>query len=131
MIFAVPYENGAIAEQFGACVQFKLYTIDNDHVSGTELLDVPEGGSRISLLKEHGVGILVCHRISTADNMALMTFGVAVFSGMTGDADLQVGVLLLGMTAPTADGTASTALHACGDGSCSGDCSSCRSAHKG
>ena len=130
MKFAVPYENGGIAEQFRSAAQLKLYTIEQDHLAGTELVDVPADGNPIALLREHGAGILVCHRISAEDNLTLMTSGIAVFSGMTGDADLQVGILLLGMTAPSTDGTASAALHACGDGTCSGDCSSCRSAHK-
>ncbi|MDO4174225.1 MAG: NifB/NifX family molybdenum-iron cluster-binding protein [Eubacteriales bacterium] len=100
MKIAAAYENGQVCQQFDETKQFKLYTIEQDRVVSMDLvdLDAPQGHApRIALLKEQGAGLLVCGKISAAAQMELMQAGIAPFPGAYGDADMQVGALLVGM----------------------------------
>ncbi len=105
-----------------------IYTIENDRITGTEVVDF-DAAHAAEFLSGHGVGILLCGKVSPQVSTALTLSGIAVFSGMSGSADMQVGILLMGMLG-IADSSVSAALHACGDTTCSGDCSACHSAHR-
>lgn len=99
MKFAAAYENGQICQDFDNTKQFKLYTVEEDRVVHMEVVET-EGGDAQALtgfLKAQGVGILVCGRLAPAAQMALLTAGIAPFPGAYGDADMQVGALLVGM----------------------------------
>lgn len=124
MKIAAAYENGMIAEQFESAAAFKLYTIENDCITSSEVCPV-DGSDPIGLLKSKGVGILLCRKIAPASNSALMLSGTAVFSGMSGDADMQAGILFMGMTGGAQDASVSAALHSCGDMTCTGECATC------
>lgn len=123
MKLAATYENGAIASAFAQTKQFKLYTLENDRITKIEVLDCEASCSddRITFLKEHGVGILVCDKIASDVLLLLTTLGIAVFPGAYGDADLQVGALVAGLLTPVND----TKRQGCDRTTCDGNCSAC------
>lgn len=127
MKFAAAYDNGSIASRFEQAAQFKLYTLENDRITQMELLNCATAGqdARISFLKEHGVGILVCDKIASDALLLLSTMGIAVFPGAYGDADLQVGALVAGMLTPVSEQP-----QGCDSSACDGNCSACRQARK-
>lgn len=99
MKFAAPYENGSIASPMENAKQFKLYTLENNRIAQTEIIDTEETALPV-FLKAQDVGIVICGGISPMMQMELMQNGIAVFPGMSGEADLQVGAIVLGMLAP-------------------------------
>ena len=107
MKIAATYENGQIFQHFGHTEQFKIYTVENDHITNMEVVstDGSGHGALAEFLKKQGVGILVCGGIGGGARTALMDAGIAVFAGASGEADLQVGALLAGMLAPNPDVT--------------------------
>ena len=127
MIFAAAYDNGTIASRFEQAGQFKLYTLEDDRITKMDVLDCSASGqdARISFLKEHGVGILVCDKIASDALLLLSTMGIAVVPGAYGEADLQVGALVAGMLTPVSETPQS-----CDSSACDGNCSACRQARK-
>lgn len=127
MIFAAAYDNGTIASRFEQAGQFKLYTLEDDRITRMEVLDCSASGqeARISFLKEHGVGILVCDKIASDALLLLSTMGIAVFPGAYGEADLQVGALVAGMLTPVNE-----TPQGCDSSACDGNCSACHQARK-
>ena len=127
MIFAAAYDNGTIASRFEQAGQFKLYMLEDDRITKMEVLDCSASGqdARISFLKEHGVGILVCDKIASDALLLLSTMGIAVFPGAYGEADLQVGALVAGMLTPVNE-----TPQGCDSSACDGNCSACRQARK-
>ena len=127
MIFAAAYDNGTIASRFEQAGQFKLYTLEDDRITKMDVLDCSASGqdARISFLKEHGVGILVCDKIASDALLLLSAMGIDVFPGAYGEADLQVGALVAGMLTPVSETPQS-----CDSSACDGNCSACRQARK-
>ena len=127
MIFAAAYDNGTIASRFEQAGQFKLYTLEDDRITKMDVLDCSASGqeARISFLKEHGVGILVCDKIASDALLLLSAMGIAVFPGAYGEADLQVGALVAGMLTPVSETPQS-----CDSSACDGNCRACRQARK-
>lgn len=124
MKIAATYENGQIFQHFGHTEQFKIYTVENDHITNMEVVstDGSGHGALAEFLKKQGVGILVCGGIGGGARTALMDAGIAVFAGASGEADLQVGALLAGMLAPNPDVTCDHHDH--GEGHSCGSCGS-------
>lgn len=99
MKFAAAYENGQVCQTFGKTEQFKLYTVEDDRVVHMEVVETGCRGAQAltAFLKAQGVGILVCGRLEPVEQMELLSAGIAPFPGAYGDADMQVGALLVGM----------------------------------
>lgn len=95
MKIAAAYENGQIYRDFATAPQFKLYTIEDDHIAQMELVDAQE--PRAAFLKEQGTSLLVCGKLDMAAQMELLQTGIAPFPGAYGDADMQVGALFVRM----------------------------------
>ena len=49
MRIAVTYENGMIFQHFGHTEQFKLYDVENGHVTGTQIVDTNGQGLMSSI----------------------------------------------------------------------------------
>lgn len=98
MIVAVTYENGMVFQHFGHTAQFKLYMVENNAVQESRLL--PTGasghGALASLLQAAGVNTLICGGIGAGAKDALAKCGIAVYPGVTGNADQSVQALLSG-----------------------------------
>ena len=95
MKIAAAYDNGTVCQDFAQTKQFKLYTIEDDHISQREIVDAE--GDPAQCLKQHGAGLLVCGKLDMMQQMALMQAGIAPFPGAYGEADMQVGALFVRM----------------------------------
>lgn len=70
MKIAAAYDNGTVCQDFAQTKQFKLYTIEDDHISQMEIVDT--AGDPAQCLKQHGAGLLVCGKLDMMQQMALM-----------------------------------------------------------
>ena len=89
MKIAIPYEGGLVFQHFGHAPAFKLYTVE-----GGEILESQEyptagtgHGALAGFLQAFGADALVCGGIGGGARAALAQAGIAVFGGVTGDAD--------------------------------------------
>jgi predicted DNA-binding protein (UPF0251 family)/predicted Fe-Mo cluster-binding NifX family protein len=98
MKLAVTYEDGQIFQHFGHTEQFKLYEVENGRVARTEVVDTNGSGhgALAGFLKEHGVDALLCGGIGGGAQQALQNAGIALYGGITGDADGAVDAFLSG-----------------------------------
>ena len=110
MKIAVNYENGQIFQHFGQTKTFKVYTVENNAVTGTELVPgAPEGhhalGRQLAAMQ---VDVVICGSLGMPMLELLQGAGIKVCGNVTGSADAAVQAYL--------DGTlvSSTKAHACG-----------------
>lgn len=105
MRIAVTYENGMIFQHFGHTEQFKLYDVENGHVTGTQIVDTNgQGHGALSgFLAEHKAELLICGGIGGGAQMALKEVGIKLYGGVSGDADEAVDAFLSGKLAYDAD----------------------------
>ena len=98
MKIAVTYENGQVFQHFGRTRNFKLYTVEDNHVINWEILEITgDGHSALSgILKEHGVNSLICGGIGEGARTALVNAGITLYPGVSGDADSRLAALLDG-----------------------------------
>ena len=93
---AVTHENGEVFQHFGHTKEFKIYTVEDGKVLEAQI--VPTLGSGHSLLADfllvNGVTLLICGGIGGGARYALMEAGIAIFGGVTGDADEAVELFL-------------------------------------
>ncbi len=98
MKIAVTYENGNIFQHFGHTEQFKLYTIENNMVSSSEVVNTNGSGhgALAGFLSANGVDTLICGGIGGGAQMALAEAGIKLYGGVSGSADAAVSALLAG-----------------------------------
>ncbi len=132
MKIAATYDNGEIFQHFGHTEQFKIYTVENNTIISSEIVDTNGSGhgALAGLLQSMKVNALVCGGIGGGARMALTSAGIALFGGVTGNADAAVNALLEGKLVYNPDvkcdhhdnqhgGEAhSCGQHGCGSGSC-------------
>ncbi len=131
MKIAVTYENGNIFQHFGHTEQFKLYTIENNMVSSSEVVNTNGSGhgALAGFLSANGVDTLICGGIGGGAQMALAEAGIKLYGGVSGSADAAVSALLAGDLGYDPDVKCdhhdhehgeghSCGSHGCGGGSC-------------
>ncbi len=98
MKIAVTYDNGNIFQHFGHTEQFKLYTIENNMVSSSEVVNTNGSGhgALAGFLSANGVDTLICGGIGGGAQMALAEAGIKLYGGVSGSADAAVSALLAG-----------------------------------
>ncbi len=98
MKIAVTYENGNIFQHFGHTEQFKLYTIENNMVASSEVVDTNGSGhgALAGFLSANGVDTLICGGIGGGAQIALAEAGIKLYGGVSGSADAAVSALLAG-----------------------------------
>ncbi len=98
---AVTYENGEIFQHFGHTEQFKVYTVENDEIIASEVLDTNGSGhgALATLLSGQNVDILICGGIGGGAQMALAEAGIKLYGGVAGNADEAVKALIDGRLA--------------------------------
>jgi predicted Fe-Mo cluster-binding NifX family protein len=98
MKIAVPYENGYIFSHFGKSKQFKIYETTGTHIQSHCVVETQGNGHGAlgSFLKNLGVQMVLCGGIGDGARITLMTNNISLFSGVEGDADVQVQALLKG-----------------------------------
>ena len=89
MKIAATYQNGQIFQHFGHTEQFKIYTVENDTIVSSEIVDTNGSGhgALSGFLKANGVDVLICGGIGGGAQRALMQAGIRYFAGVQGDAD--------------------------------------------
>lgn len=131
MKIAVTYENGNIFQHFGHTAAFKVYTIEGGKIADSEVVGTGASGhgALAGLLAQHNIQALICGGIGGGARMALAQAGIAVYGGVSGDADEAAqafadGVLLFDPNARCSHhdshhGTGHTCSdHGCGSHSC-------------
>ncbi|MCR4963889.1 MAG: NifB/NifX family molybdenum-iron cluster-binding protein [Firmicutes bacterium] len=98
MRIAVTYENGQVFQHFGHSEQFKVYDIEKDSVVNQSILDANGSGhgALAELLHDNKVDVLICGGVGGGAKMALQAAGIALYAGVSGDADSAVKALLDG-----------------------------------
>ena len=83
MKIAVTYENGQVFQHFGHTEQFKIYTVDDENILSSEIVntDGTGHGALADFLKERGVNVLICGGIGAGAVMALRDAGIQLFPG--------------------------------------------------
>ncbi len=145
MKIAVAYENGMVFQHFGHTEVFKVYDVADGKAVSAELLGAGGSGHEAlaTLLKEHGVNVLICGGVGSGAAAALSEAGIELCAGAAGDADRAVAAYLRGELANTGvncdhhdeehschDEGSSCGGHDDGEacGGCSGGCAGCHSA---
>ena len=96
MKIAVTYENGNVYQHFGHTAAFKVYEAENGKVISSQVVDTNGSGhgALALLLAQQGVDVLICGGIGGGARFALMDAGIAIYGGVTGDADEAVELFL-------------------------------------
>lgn len=96
MKIAVTYENGQIFQHFGHTSQFKVYEIQNNQITSSQVVDTAGSGhgALAGFLMEHGIDTLICGGIGGGAQNALAQACIKLHGGVAGDADAAVQALL-------------------------------------
>ena len=121
MKIAIPYEGGLVFQHFGHTPAFKIYTVNNGEILDTAVYSTGSSGhgALAHFLQELDTDALICGGIGGGARMALANAGIAVFGGVTGDADEAALALAAGML--SFDPNARCSHHDGGDHSCGSD----------
>ncbi len=101
MRIAVTYGSGLIFQHFGHTAQFKVYDVADDRIIASEIVDTNGSGhgALAGLLGQLRVDVLICGGIGGGAQSALRDAGIALYGGVTGDADDAVADFLAGQLA--------------------------------
>ena len=83
-------EDGSVFQHFGRTEWFRIYTIDDGKVTGSETVSAAETGGHSALapfLMENGVEALICGGLGGGARAALQSIGIKVYPGVSGSAD--------------------------------------------
>ena len=96
MKIAVTYENGNIYQHFGHTAAFKVYEVENGRIVSAQVIDTNGSGhgALASFLAAQGVQVLICGGIGGGARLALSDAGIAIYGGVSGDADEAVELFL-------------------------------------
>ena len=129
MRIAVTYENGAVFQHFGHTERFKVYDVADGQVGVATTINTNGSGhgALADILKKIGVDTLICGGIGEGARRALGEAGIAIFGGVTGDADRSVEALLSGNLIFDPEAACGhhgehhdDGAHSCGEHSCTG-----------
>lgn len=95
---AVAYEDGNVFQHFGHTRQFKVYTVKDDVVESSAVIEAGDSGHGAlgGFLRDNGVDALICGGIGAGAQQALAASGIALFGGVSGNADQAVAAFLAG-----------------------------------
>ena len=131
MKIAVTYDNGTVFQHFGRTENFKIYEIKDGEILHTDIIGNDGYGHEAlaDYLKSLGVDLLICGGMGQGAQNALAESGIAVVSGVEGDADEAVKAFLKGELASTGvncDHHHEEETSCCDQEGCaSGDCGGC------
>ena len=99
MKIAVTYEDGNIFQHFGHTQQFKVYTVEEGKIIGSEVLDTMGSGhgALAGFLAANGISVLICGGIGGGAQQALSQAGIQLYGGVSGLADQAVQAYLQGI----------------------------------
>ena len=89
MKIAVTYENKNVFQHFGHTEYFKIYTVENQKVTSSEVISTKGSGhgALAGFLKDNGVNELICGGIGAGAKTALTEAEIKLFGGVIGDTD--------------------------------------------
>ena len=95
---AVTYENGQVFQHFGHTEAMKIYEVKDKKVVSSEVVSTNGSGhgALAGFLADHGVEALICGGIGGGAKNALAEARIALYGGVSGDADEAVDALLQG-----------------------------------
>ena len=98
MKIAVTYEDGQVFQHFGHCASFKIFEVENGAVVASSVVDTNGSGhgALAGFLEEQGVNALICGGIGGGARIALEEADIAIYGGVSGDADEAVAAFLAG-----------------------------------
>lgn len=98
MKIAVTYENGMVFQHFGHTKQFKIYDVEEGKIVKTEIADTQGSGhgALAGFLTGIGVEALICGGIGGGARTALTDANIALYPGVSGEADDSVKAFLSG-----------------------------------
>lgn len=101
MKIAVTYDNGTVYQHFGHTKQFKIYTVENQKVVSSEVVDTGDSGhgALAGFLTALGVSTVICGNMGAGAQAALTQAGIQFFGGVTGNTDDRVQEYLNGILA--------------------------------
>lgn len=123
MKIAVTYEDGQIFQHFGHTGTFKVYEIRDGRVVSTLVTETGGQGHEAlaGFLARCGAEALICGGIGPGAAEALKEAGIALYPGLTGNADQAVEAFLAGNLTPSEEGTCDSHDHAEGGSCCPHD----------
>ena len=98
MKIAVTYDNGMIFQHFGHTEQFKVYTVEDNQITDTEIVSSGGNGhgALAGLLSGQQIDVLICGGIGVGAQNALASCGIRLYGGVSGEADRAVDAFLAG-----------------------------------
>ena len=98
MKIAVPYDNGMVFQHFGHTEQFKVYTVEDNQITDTEIVSSGGNGhgALAGLLSGQQIDVLICGGIGGGAQNALASCGIRLYGGVSGEADQAVDAFLAG-----------------------------------
>jgi len=122
MKIAVTYEAGEVYQHFGHTAAFKVYEIENGKIVASRVVDTNGSGhsALADVLAELGVDALICGGIGGCARTALAAANIAIYGGVSGDADEAAEAFAFGMLRfdPNAHCNHHGEGHSCGSHSC-------------
>lgn len=129
VVIAVPFENGEVFQHFGHSERFKVYTLENGEIVESRIRKTGASGHSAlgGMLAELGVNVLICGGIGGGAKAMMAENSIAVFAGVTGDADEAVASYMAGKLAYDPEAICqhhehgeehSCGEHSCGEHSC-------------
>jgi predicted Fe-Mo cluster-binding NifX family protein len=96
MRIAVTYENGMIFQHFGHTSQFKVYDVQDGKIVSARVVDTNGSGhgALAGVLTALNADALICGGIGGGARYALAEAGIAIYGGVSGDADEAVELFL-------------------------------------
>lgn len=122
MKIAVTYEAGEVFQHFGHTAAFKLYEAHDGKIVASQVVETNGSGhgALAGLLADLGVNVLICGGIGGCARTALADAGIALYGGVSGDADEAAEAFVAGQLNfdPNARCSHHGEGHSCGSHSC-------------
>lgn len=98
MRIAVTYENGQIFQHFGHTETFKIYDVENNQITSSEVVSTNGSGhgALAGVLTALKADVLICGGIGGGAQTALAAAGIKLYGGVSGSADEAVNAFLAG-----------------------------------
>ena len=98
MKIAVPVKNENIYQHFGMAAAFKIYTIENQQIVSTEVVETNGRGhgAMLDLLLNNQVNCVICGGIGEGAIANLTQVGIELVAGITAQSDEAVKAYLAG-----------------------------------
>ncbi len=123
MRIAVTYENGQIFQHFGHTETFKIYDVENNQITSSEVVSTNGSGhgALAGVLTALKADVLICGGIGGGAQTALAAAGIKLYGGVSGYADEAVNAFLAGNLNFNPDVHCSHHDHEHGEGHTCGD----------